>query len=76
MLTVLEFNITVPSPYRFLERFTKVAKADDKQCNLAKYLIELPLIEQRMLKYSPSNLAASAIYLARKIVNRSDAEWT
>lgn len=29
-----------------------------------------------MLKYPPSNLAASAIYLARKITNRSDAEWT
>ncbi len=76
MLSVLEFNITQPSPYRFLERFSRVAQADDKQCNLAKYLIELPLIEQRMLKYAPSNLAASAIYLARKITNRSDSEWT
>lgn len=76
MLTVLEFNITTPSSYRFLERFSKVARADDKQSNLAKYLIELPLIEQRMLKYPPSNLAASAIYLARKITKRSDAEWT
>jgi hypothetical protein len=29
-----------------------------------------------MLKYSPSNIAASAIYLSRKITQRNDAEWT
>ena len=64
MLNTLEFNLTVPSSYRFLERFAKVADAQAKMLNLARYLIELPLIEQRMLKYPPSNLAASAIYLA------------
>lgn len=44
--------------------------------NLARYLIELPLIEQRMLKYNPSNLAASAIFLALKIIYRGEGEWS
>jgi cyclin B len=39
-------------------------------------LIELPLIEQRMLSYSPSNIAASALYLARKILLRKEGNWT
>ena len=76
MLSVLEFSVTTPSAYSFLERFAKVANASLRLWNLARYLIELPLIEQRMLKYSPSNLAASAIYLALKIIYRGDGEWT
>ena len=64
LLSTLEFNVTIPSRYRFLERFAKIADASPKMLNLARYLIELPLIEQRMLKYTPSNMAASAVYLA------------
>lgn len=64
LLSTLEFNVTIPSSYRFLERFAKIADTSPKMLNLARYLIELPLIEQRMLKYSPSNMAASAVYLA------------
>jgi hypothetical protein len=63
-LTTLDFNVTTPSSYRFLERFSKVVNADTPLFNLARYLIELPLIEYRMLKYNPSNLAASALFLA------------
>lgn len=37
---------------------------------MARYLIELPLIEYRMLKYCPSLLAASALFLAHKIIPR------
>lgn len=45
MLSTLEFNITTPSAYCFLERFAKVANASPRLWNLARYLIELPLIE-------------------------------
>ena len=64
ILMTLDFNVTSPSAYRFLERFTKVVNGDALLFNLARYLIELPLIEYRMLKYTPSNIAASAVYLA------------
>jgi len=39
---------------------------------MARYLIELPLIEYRMLKYNPSLLAASALFLALKIIPKFD----
>lgn len=70
ILTTLDFEICSPSAYRFLERFTKVGQVTPKQFSLAQYLIELPLIEYRMLKYTPSNVAASALYLSLKIIPR------
>lgn len=76
ILCTLEFNILIPSSFRFLERFAKVAEATPKLLNLCRYLIELPLIEQRMLKYSPSTMAASAVYLSQKIILGLDACWT
>ncbi len=45
MLTTLEFSITIPSAFRFLERFSKVAQCSTREFHLARYLIELPLIE-------------------------------
>jgi len=45
LLSTLEFNVMIPSSYRFLERFIKIADASPKLVNLARYLIELPLIE-------------------------------
>jgi hypothetical protein len=68
MLSTLDFNICAPSSYRFLERLSKIAGASSKQFHLARYLIELPLIEYRMLKHCPSNQAASALYLSMKIL--------
>jgi len=72
VLTQLEFNVCTPSSFRFLERFAKVARASKKQFHMARYLIELPLIEYRMLKHHPSLLAASALFLAHKIIPRLD----
>lgn len=42
-------------------------KVDDTIFNLARYLLELSLVNYKMLKFKSSNLAASAIYLALKM---------
>jgi transcription initiation factor TFIIIB Brf1 subunit/transcription initiation factor TFIIB len=76
ILTTLEFNITIPSSYWFLQRFCKVAKSQSKLMHLANYLIELTLIEARMLAFCPSNIAASALFLATKILYREMGHWT
>lgn len=67
ILSCLCFNLTTPSSYRFLERYAKVASFDEKSVHLTRYLLELALVEYKMLKYSPSNIACSAIYLVNKI---------
>lgn len=69
ILRTLEFNITTVSPLRFLERFSRISDMPEKSFNMAKYLVELPIIEYRMLRYKPSLIAASAVYLTNKILN-------
>lgn len=76
ILIALEFDITVPSAYSFLLRFKKVEKPTEKLFYLAQYLIELTLMEQKMLVYQPSLIAASALYLAKKILLREIGKWT
>jgi len=67
ILSCLNFNLTTPSSLKFLERYAMLAQTDEKMLNMAKYLLELALVEYKMLKYSPSNIACSAIYLINKI---------
>jgi cyclin B len=68
ILVTLSLDITAPSAFRFLERFSKLLHLTPQQLCLARYLIELPLIEYSMLRYSPSLMAASSAFLAQKII--------
>ncbi len=52
MLQTLDFDIQITSSFRFLERFAKVAKIDPLIFNLSRYLLELSLVNYKMLKYS------------------------
>lgn len=77
MLTTLNFNITTPSSYRFLERILKLCpQADERVFNLSRYLIELSLVEYRMLKHHPSMLASAALFLSMKIMKKEHSQWT
>ncbi len=42
---------------------------------LARYLIELALLEYRFVTCAPSNLAASAVYLSMKIYKKREC-WS
>jgi len=74
VLKVLAFNLNVPSRYRFLQRFSKITGATPTIFSLAQYLIELSLLEMSMLKYGSSIIAASALYVAYKLVDK-EASW-
>ena len=67
MIKKLEFKLSPTTSYEFLIRYARVHCVTEKVFYLAQYLIELTLGEIRMIKYTPSNLAASALYLACKI---------
>ena len=78
----------MPSSFRFLERFAQIAgvaekkdpadweESSQKVWFLSRYLIEIALIEQRLLIYSPSLTAASALFLASQLVHKGNAPWT
>jgi cyclin B len=76
MLNTLGFNLTVPSPLQFLARFVKAAdlKDDVKFTMMASYTVELTMQEYFMMKYLPSMIAASAVFLSLKILGRGG--WT
>ncbi len=76
MLNTLEFRITVPTSFVFLNRFLKVANAtaDVKLSYFATYLAERMLQEHRMLGYTPSRVAASALNIALRTL-RGPTSW-
>lgn len=74
ILTALDFNLSTSTPLHFLRRFSKASKSDSKTHTLSKYLSELTLAEYGMLKYLPSHIAASSVYIARCMTGR--APWS
>ncbi|KAG9146495.1 hypothetical protein Leryth_011771 [Lithospermum erythrorhizon] len=65
MANSLQFNLSVPTPYVFMTRFLKAARADRKLELLSFFMIELCLVQYEMLKYPPSLLAAAAVFTAQ-----------
>ena len=63
ILNSLSFDITFPTVHRFLERYTKllIHETTSSVIHYAYFLIDLALIDMRMLQYSCSLLAASAL---------------
>jgi len=65
VLKVLNFQMTAPTINCFLLHFLRVINANKKIEHLSRYLAELTLIEaEPFLEYLPSQIAASALYLA------------
>ncbi|KAJ3110239.1 G2/mitotic-specific cyclin [Phlyctochytrium bullatum] len=70
VLAVLDFNLQYPSPMSFLRRCSKAEHYDIQTRTLAKYLMELSLIDHRFLDIAPSKIAGAGLYLARKMLRR------
>ncbi|XP_046398884.1 G2/mitotic-specific cyclin-B2 [Ischnura elegans] len=64
ILSTLDFNLGKPLPLHFLRRYTKAAKAEAVHHNMAKYLVELGLLDYSLCHHPPSLLAAAALYLS------------
>ncbi|KAJ0247735.1 Cyclin-B2-3 [Hirschfeldia incana] len=75
MANTLQFNFSLPTPYVFMRRFLKAAQSNKKLEVLSFFIIELCLVEYEMLEYTPSMLAASAIYSAQCTLNGFE-EWS
>merc|ERR1712168_705046 len=69
ILKVLDFNLSRPSSLVFLRRFSKAGDVDMLQHNLAKYVLELAMVEYSLVSLRPSFLAASALHLSLLILN-------
>jgi cyclin B len=69
ILNELEFNLTVPSSAGFLRRYLEFngASNGDLRWNVAVFLLELCLQEYSSLKWTPTVLASSALYLCNRL---------
>ncbi|KAK3006588.1 hypothetical protein RJ639_016118 [Escallonia herrerae] len=80
VLNFLKFEMTAPTAKCFLRRFVRAAQGVNEapslqlEC-LANYLAELSLLEYTMLCYTPSLIAASAIFLAKYVLFPSRKPW-
>ena len=70
ILKCLNFDVTTPSSLWFVDFLCKYCRSDSYVNCLSTYIVELALVEYKLLKYNPALLASSAIYLSNKILNK------
>jgi len=75
ILSELKFSLNAPSPLHFLRRYSKAAASDYTIHTLCKYLIELTILDIKLLRYPPSSIAAGAVYIGRKMTGKFPL-WT
>ncbi|KAI0471615.1 cyclin-like protein [Xylariaceae sp. FL0804] len=74
MLSMLNFELGWPGPMSFLRR---ISKADDYELEtrtLAKYFLEVTIMDERFVASPPSYIAAGSHCLSRLILHKG--EWT
>lgn len=74
MIDLLDFNLGWPGPMSFLRRTSKADDYDLETRTLAKYLLEVTIMEKTFVGAPPSWLAAAAHFLSRRMLNRG--HWT
>ena len=72
ILETLNYDLSYPNPMNFLRRISKADAYDIQTRTIAKYLLEISLLDHRFLGYAPSHVAAASMYLARLILERGD----
>lgn len=72
MLSMLQFELGWPGPMSFLRRISKADDYDLETRTLAKYFLEITVMDERFVGCSPSFLAAGAHCLARYMLKKGD----
>jgi G2/mitotic-specific cyclin 3/4 len=74
MLTMLDFELGWPGPMSFLRRISKADEYDLQTRTMAKYLLEVTIMDERFVATPPSFLSAGAHCLARFLLDNGG--WT
>ncbi|KPI94796.1 G2/mitotic-specific cyclin-B [Papilio xuthus] len=78
IIVKLGYCLARPIPLSFLRRFVKAAHGTSKNHHLAKYLVDLSLVEYTTAHYRPSEVAAAAICLSLHLLSSKSLKdvWT
>jgi len=71
LLCILDFQMVAPTPAHFLDVLLRANRCDDDHAELAQYILELSLIDYRLICYSPSHLVSAALLLSNELMARS-----
>jgi len=72
IMGVLKFNLGKPLPLHFLRRNSKAGQVDATAHTLAKYVMELTLLEYEFAHVLPSEIAAAALAFSLKALDVED----
>jgi len=71
MLSALSFNVAVPTQAHFLHHLLKANECSaDGYRALVDYLLDLALVDIRMIRHAPSHLVSAALLLSNEIAGR------
>ena len=73
ILLTLQFGVTFPSAYRFLERFCRLAQATERHFKLAQYITDSSLLDCALVRERPSRVAACSLYIALNLLQSEEA---
>ncbi|KAI0911164.1 cyclin-like protein [Ustulina deusta] len=73
MLSMLDFELGWPGPMSFLRRISKADDYDLETRTLAKYFLEVVIMDERFVASPPSYIAAGAHCLSRLVLHKG--EW-
>lgn len=76
ILQTLQYDLSYPNPMNFLRRISKADNYDIQTRTVAKYLLEISVVDHRFMSFRPSQIAATAMYLSRLILDRGDWDAT
>ena len=79
VLNALDFQLGRPLPLHFLRRTSKAAHADSRMHTLAKYLMELTIVDEKFSPWAPSLLAATSSYVTLNLLSKDsedESKWT
>jgi len=72
MLSTLSFLITVPTAANFFDYLAVANGCDASHRSCAQYLLELGLLDIRMLQHKPSHVVSAALLLSNELLRRGN----
>jgi cyclin B len=72
ILSALEFNLTMPSSFRFIEIYHYYLNYDPLVLSFIFYLLDLTVVDYRMIKYKSSLVGAAVCYVSSKLLHKEN----
>ncbi|XP_023166371.1 G2/mitotic-specific cyclin-B3 [Drosophila hydei] len=79
-LRTINYDLGIPLSYRFLRRYARCAKVQMPTLTLARYILELSLMDYATISFSDSQMASAALFMALRMhggtANLHNNTWT